>query len=128
MAERGSPNKPPFAGFVSTRLGDRRRDRWWLPPSPDGIAMCHVVDLRATKRRGQRDEGYYDRGGSGKERVPAPRRFEDWGYEILQEADAGAVPAVRLQTVPGVGPLTALAVAAFAPAMASLRRARDFAA
>ncbi|AWI62525.1 IS110 family transposase [Sinorhizobium fredii] len=34
----------------------------------------------------------------------------------------------RLQTMPGVGPITALAVEAFAPAMASFKRGRDFAA
>lgn len=34
----------------------------------------------------------------------------------------------RLQTMPGVGPLTAMAVATFAPEMSSFRRARDFAA
>lgn len=36
--------------------------------------------------------------------------------------------ARRLQTMPGIGPLTALAVEAFAPEMASFRRGRDFAA
>ena len=36
--------------------------------------------------------------------------------------------ARRLQTIPGVGPLTALAVEAFAPSMTSFRRGRDFAA
>jgi transposase len=36
--------------------------------------------------------------------------------------------ARRLQTMPGVGPLTALAVEAFAPDMGSFRRGRDFAA
>ena len=41
-------------------------------------------------------------------------------------AEAGA--ARRLQTIPGVGPLTALAVEAFAPPMESFRRGRDFAA
>ncbi|MEO8244621.1 MAG: IS110 family transposase [bacterium] len=34
----------------------------------------------------------------------------------------------RLQTMPGVGPLTAMAVETFAPQMSSFRRARDFAA
>ncbi len=34
----------------------------------------------------------------------------------------------RLQTMPGVGPIPALAVEAFAPAMASFKRGRDFAA
>ena len=36
--------------------------------------------------------------------------------------------ARRLQTMPGVGPLTALAVEAFAPEMAVFKRGRDFAA
>lgn len=36
--------------------------------------------------------------------------------------------ARRLQTMPGVGPLTALAVEAFAPDMTSFKRGRDFAA
>ena len=35
-------------------------------------------------------------------------------------------PPRRLQTMPGVGPLTALAVEAFAPDMTSFRRGRDF--
>ncbi|MEH6952676.1 IS110 family transposase [Nitrobacter sp. NHB1] len=43
---------------------------------------------------------------------------------LAAEADA----ARRLQTIPGVGPLTALAVEAFAPPMESFRRGRDFAA
>jgi transposase len=41
---------------------------------------------------------------------------------------AKADTARRLQTIPGVGPLTALAVEAFAPPMASFRCGRDFAA
>ncbi|MGY9050098.1 hypothetical protein P775_22575 [Puniceibacterium antarcticum] len=36
--------------------------------------------------------------------------------------------ARRLQTMPGVGPLTALTVEAFAPDMATFRRGRDFSA
>lgn len=36
--------------------------------------------------------------------------------------------ARRLQTMPGIGPITALAVEAFAPEMANFRRGRDFAA
>jgi len=36
--------------------------------------------------------------------------------------------ARRLQTMPGVGPMTAMAIEAFAPAMGSFRRGRDFAA
>ena len=43
---------------------------------------------------------------------------------LAAEADA----ARRLQTIPGVGPLTALAVEAFAPPMESFKCGRDFAA
>ena len=43
---------------------------------------------------------------------------------VAAEADT----ARRLQTIPGVGPLTALAVEAFAPPMESFRSGRDFAA
>ena len=41
---------------------------------------------------------------------------------------AKADTARRLQTMPGVGPLTALAIEAFGPDMAEFRRGRDFAA
>ena len=43
---------------------------------------------------------------------------------LAAEADT----ARRLQTIPGVGPLTALAIEAFAPSMGNFRRGRDFAA
>ena len=36
--------------------------------------------------------------------------------------------AARLMTIPGVGPITAMALQAFAPPMESFRRGRDFAA
>ena len=36
--------------------------------------------------------------------------------------------ARRLQTMPGIGPLTALAIEAFAPDVAGIRRGRGFAA
>lgn len=45
-------------------------------------------------------------------------------HALAAEADT----ARRLQTIPGVGPLTALAVEAFAPAMDSFKCGRDFAA
>ena len=46
----------------------------------------------------------------------------------LKELAAETDTARRLQTMPGVGPLTALAVEAFAPDMAQFRCGRDFAA
>lgn len=48
--------------------------------------------------------------------------------KIAKEVAATADTARRLQTMPGVGPLTALAVEAFAPAMESFKCGRDFAA
>ena len=44
----------------------------------------------------------------------------------VQEAARGALR--RLQTMPGVGPITAMAIGTFAPPMAVFRRGRDFAA
>jgi transposase len=46
----------------------------------------------------------------------------------LKDLAAEAETARRLQTIPGVGPLTSLAVEAFAPPMESFRCGRDFAA
>ena len=48
------------------------------------------------------------------------RRIKD----LASETDT----ARRLQTMPGVGPMIALALEAFAPCMTSFRRGRDFAA
>jgi transposase len=45
----------------------------------------------------------------------------------VQEATRGATMR-RLQTMPGVGPITAMAIETFAPPMAVFRRGRDFAA
>jgi transposase len=46
----------------------------------------------------------------------------------LRAEAAEAATAVRLQTMPGIGPIGAMAIEAFAPPMASFRRGRDFAA
>jgi transposase len=46
----------------------------------------------------------------------------------IKALSAEADTARRLQTIPGVGPLTALAIEAFAPQMKNFRRGRDFAA
>jgi transposase len=48
--------------------------------------------------------------------------------KTLKEIAAETDTARRLQTMPGVGPLTALAVEAFAPDMAQFKSGRDFAA
>jgi transposase len=46
----------------------------------------------------------------------------------LQAGARADAEAVRLQTMPGIGPVTAMAIGAFAPPMAVFRRGRDFAA
>jgi transposase len=46
---------------------------------------------------------------------------------VLHEAARGAMTR-RLQTMPGVGPVTAMAIETFAPPMAVFKRGRDFAA
>lgn len=46
----------------------------------------------------------------------------------IQDLAAETDTARRLQTMPGIGPITALAVEAFAPCMESFKRGRDFAA
>lgn len=48
--------------------------------------------------------------------------------KLAKDLAADSMTARRLQTMPGVGPLTALAVEAFAPAITGFRRGRDFAA
>jgi transposase len=48
--------------------------------------------------------------------------------EQLKKLAAQTGTARRLQTMPGVGPLTALAIEAFGPDMASFKTGRDFAA
>ena len=54
-------------------------------------------------------------------------RIEDRNKKI-KELAAQTDTARRLQTMPGVGPLTALAIEAFVPDMSSFKRGRDFAA
>lgn len=78
-----------------------------------------------------------------RERLPAPvrlacgelltqiaqlsERLRCLDREIALQSGRGEI-ARRLQTMPGVGPITALAVETFAPAMESFRSGRDFAA
>lgn len=46
----------------------------------------------------------------------------------IRAQSAGATITARLQTMPGIGPITAMAITAFAPPMREFRRGRDFAA
>jgi transposase len=53
--------------------------------------------------------------------------IEDLEGQIDEQAKEHEM-AQRLRTIPGVGPVTAMAVDAFAPAMESFARGRDFSA
>jgi transposase len=54
-------------------------------------------------------------------------RIDELGKKL--RAEAGQATATRrLQTMPGVGPITAVAIESFAPPMETFRRGRDFAA
>ncbi len=55
------------------------------------------------------------------------KKIEALGAAISREAAGGAVTR-RLQTLPGVGPITALAIETFAPPMEAFQCGRDFAA
>jgi transposase len=48
--------------------------------------------------------------------------------KTLRTAAAQGEATARLQTMPGIGPIAAMAIEAFAPPMASFRRGRDFSA
>jgi transposase len=66
--------------------------------------------------------------------VPLPTQIGEKTVRIeaktkkIKEVAAETDMTRRLQTMPGIGPITALAVEAFAPAMTSFKRGRDFAA
>jgi transposase len=55
------------------------------------------------------------------------KRIAELEKATVHEAARGATTR-RLQTMPGVGPITAMAIETFAPPMAAFRRGRDFAA
>lgn len=55
------------------------------------------------------------------------KRIDTLGARIADAAKISAV-ATRLRCMPGIGPVTAMAIETFAPAMTSFRRGRDFAA
>jgi len=54
-------------------------------------------------------------------------RIKTLGTRMAAEAEKSVV-AARLRRMPGIGPMTAMAIETFAPTMANFRRGRDFAA
>ena len=67
----------------------------WFPPSPDGIAMCQSRAVESDKTERMVNERYNDRSGSGKERFPTPRGFDDWSGQVPQEADTAAISSIH---------------------------------
>jgi transposase len=60
----------------------KRQKMGWLPPSPDGIAMCQGRGVQRHEKERTANGRYNDRGGPGKERFPASRRDNDGALEI----------------------------------------------
>jgi transposase len=60
----------------------KRQKMGWLPPSPDGIAMCQGRGVQRHEKERTANGRYNDRGGPGKERFPASRRDNDGAFEI----------------------------------------------
>lgn len=52
----------------------KRQKMGWLPPSPDRMAMCQGRGVQRHAKERTANEGYSDRCGFGKERLPASRR------------------------------------------------------
>jgi transposase len=108
--------------------------------APQGVA--HLGPLRAAVAEPAAGEGAGE-GTGGAAGLPASAREVGAVYldmidrlsekiaglegELRRQAAAGEVTA-RLMTMPGVGPITAAAIEAFAPPMGEFRRGRDFAA
>lgn len=99
-------------GVVAPRAKANLRRLELALAEPDSELPCVVVEIGQT---------YLD------QIAALTGRVEALEARLRAEAreDAGAQ---RAQSMPGVGPITAMAVAAFAPPMESFRRGRDFAA
>jgi transposase len=68
----------------------KRQKMGWLPPSPDGIAMCQGRGVQHHAEERTANEGYDDRCGSGKERFPASRGQHGRALEVSQEGGSVA--------------------------------------
>ena len=60
----------------------KRQKMGWLPPSPDGIAMCQGRGVQRHAKERTANEGYNDRCGSGKERFPDSRGQHGRALEV----------------------------------------------
>ena len=96
--------------------------------APQGTA--HIVRLAGALDDGDSGlpEAVVELGGLLLERICELDEKIDGLSSKLREAAREDEEAARLMTIPGIGPVTALAIQAFAPPMESFRRGRDFSA
>jgi transposase len=117
------------AGHYLDQLELQARQMGWLPPSPDGIAMCQDDGLRTMKRRAWRfTKLVRDDCHDLLEQISEQTTWIEAKTAKARSLAGTNDAARRLQTMPRVGPQTALAISAFAPSMDSFKRGRDFAA
>ncbi len=76
----------------------KRQKMGWLPPSPNGIAMCRGRGVQGHAMERTANERYNDRSGSGKERLPASRSQHGRTLEVSKEGDSGPVSTVHVET------------------------------
>ena len=81
----------------------KRQKMGWLPPSPDGIAMCQGCGVQRHKKERTANERYNDRSGPGKKRFPTSRRHDVGASEVSQEADPDAVLTVHVDSAAQCG-------------------------
>jgi hypothetical protein len=94
LTARGHDVRLLPAQYVKPYL--KRQKMGWLPPSPDGIAMCQGRGVQRHEKERTANEEYNDRGGPGKERFPASLHHDDGAAEFPQEADTVEIPAVHV--------------------------------
>src|SRR5680860_111714 len=74
----------------------KRQKMGWLPPSPDGIAMCQGSGVQHHKKERTANGRYNDWSGPGKERFPAPLRHNVRASEVSQEADSDPISGIHV--------------------------------
>jgi transposase len=131
---------PPAGGTSGSEGGAVGRTAQWARPSRRGHLAEHgVVAPQGPTHVGQLAAAVEDEDPRLPEMVrdlarlhleqiaDHDRKIADLDNKLRVAAGEGET-TTRLQTMPGVGPVTAMAIDAFAPPMESFRRGRDFAA
>ena len=81
---RGMGFEPRIIPAIYVKPFNKGQKMGWLPPSPDGIAMCQVRGVQRHAKDRTANEGYNDRCGSGKERLPASCGQHGRALEVSQ--------------------------------------------